>query len=75
MIATIASNVIARRVQVYVVGGLVDRSVKKQASLSRAAALGARCVRLPLQEYAPGVNNARLPLTLCAVLELSLIHI
>ena len=34
---------------VYVVGGLVDRSVRRHASLSRAAQLGVRAARLPLQ--------------------------
>jgi tRNA (guanine9-N1)-methyltransferase len=34
---------------VYVLGGLVDRSVRRGASLSRAARLGVRTARLPLQ--------------------------
>ena len=34
---------------VYVLGGLVDRSVRRGASLSRAAQLGVRTARLPLQ--------------------------
>jgi len=57
---------------VYVMGGLVDRSVRRGASLCRAAQLGVRAARLPLQEHAPSVHNGRLPLTLNAVLELLL---
>ena len=35
--------------KVYVVGGLVDRSVRRGASLQRAAELGVATARLPLQ--------------------------
>ena len=58
--------------KVYVVGGLVDSSVKKQQSLSKAVALGARVVRLPLAESGALVAYGRIPLTLTAVLELLL---
>ena len=37
----------------YVVGGLVDRSVINRATAERAETAGARCVRLPLREFAP----------------------
>jgi hypothetical protein len=50
--------------------GLVDISVQKRQTLSRACALGAASARLPLREFVPGVANARLPLTLPAVLEI-----
>jgi tRNA (guanine9-N1)-methyltransferase len=36
---------------VYVIGGLVDKSVKKNASLNRAKALGIKCCRLPIKQY------------------------
>ena len=39
--------------KVYVIGGLVDRSIAKNQSLNRATALGVQCVRLPLAEYYP----------------------
>eukprot|EP00908_Phaeocystis_cordata_P002694 Transcript_12938.p2 GENE.Transcript_12938~~Transcript_12938.p2 ORF type:complete len:163 (+),score=44.46 Transcript_12938:629-1117(+) len=59
--------------KVYVVGGLVDRSVRRGASLQRAAELGVATARLPLQEH-PGLRSkSRLPLTLNAVVEI-LIH-
>mgnify|MGYP003686173855 CR=1 FL=1 len=37
----------------YVVCGLVDRSVASGASLERGRMVGAKCMRLPLREYAP----------------------
>ena len=39
--------------KVYVIGGLVDRSIAKNQSLDRASSLGVQCVRLPLAEYYP----------------------
>ena len=39
--------------KVYVIGGLVDRSIAKNQSLNRAMALDIQCVRLPLAEYYP----------------------
>lgn len=39
--------------KVYVIGGLVDRSIAKNQSLNRANSMGVRCVRLPLAEYYP----------------------
>lgn len=38
--------------QVYVIGGLVDMSVQKATSLSRAQSLGIASARLPLNEFA-----------------------
>ena len=59
--------------KVYVIGGLVDRSTHKCASLSLAKRLGAASVRLPLQEYVPEVVSGRLPLNLVAVLQMLLV--
>ena len=39
--------------KVYVIGGIVDRSVKKAASLDWAKEHGLRTMRLPVQEYIP----------------------
>ena len=39
---------------VYVIGGLVDRSVQRGATLERAQAEGAQARRLPLPEFASG---------------------
>lgn len=40
--------------QVYVIGGLVDRTVQKGASLRLAQQCGARAVRLPIPEHLGG---------------------
>ena len=53
--------------RVYVIGGLVDRSVQKAASLARARGLGAATARLPLEAHS-AIVDAREPLTLDAVL-------
>ena len=58
----------------YVIGGLVDCSVKKKATLTKAGQIGARAMRLPLREYAPDLLNGRLPLTLPAVFDI-LLHV
>ncbi|EOD33937.1 hypothetical protein EMIHUDRAFT_111477 [Emiliania huxleyi CCMP1516] len=60
--------------KVYVIGGLVDVSVQKRSSLTRARELGATAVRLPLREHVADVANRRQPLTLPAVLEM-LLHV
>jgi tRNA (guanine9-N1)-methyltransferase len=39
---------------IYVIGGIVDRSVRKFQTLERAKALGIRTARFPIQEYIPG---------------------
>ena len=57
--------------RVYVIGGLVDRSVQKAASLARARGLGAATARLPLEAH-PAIVDAREPLTLDAVLTILL---
>lgn len=38
---------------VYVIGGLIDKSVQKNLALDRARNLGFRCVRLPVSEHVP----------------------
>ena len=38
---------------VYVIGGLIDRTIRKGASLQRAKDSGARAYRLPIREHAP----------------------
>merc|ERR1712118_51414 len=58
--------------EVYVIGGLVDRSTHKCASLSLAKRLGAACARLPLKEHVPEVVSSRLPLSLVAVIQILL---
>ena len=57
--------------RVYVIGGLVDRSVQKAASLARARGLGAATARLPLEAHS-AIVDAREPLTLDAVLTILL---
>ena len=57
--------------KVYVIGGLVDRSVQKAASLARARDLGAATARLPLEAHS-AIVDAREPLTLDAVLTILL---
>ena len=37
----------------YVIGGIVDRSVKKALTFNTAKELGITCQRLPIQEYIP----------------------
>lgn len=56
--------------KVYVIGGLVDRTVRKKQSLTRARLLGARTFRFPLAEYAPHAMHDRIPLTLNATLHI-----
>ena len=56
------------------IGGLVDCSVKKKATLTKAGQIGARAMRLPLREHAPDLLNGRLPLTLPAVFDI-LLHV
>ena len=51
---------------VYVVGGLIDRSVMKNHTLELAARVGVRAARLPIREYAP-VSNAHPILDVVAV--------
>ena len=59
--------------RVYVIGGFVDACIQRRASLQKAQELGARAVRLPLQEQAPaGVSNPRLPMSVNAVFEVLL---
>jgi hypothetical protein len=38
---------------VYVIGGIVDRSVRKELTLSRALEYSIPAMRLPIQEYLP----------------------
>jgi len=57
--------------KVYVIGGLVDTSVKIKTSLAKATELKVKAMRLPLAENA-AMANAREPLTLPAVLEILL---
>jgi hypothetical protein len=38
---------------VYIIGGIVDRSVRSQRSLSLSAEQGIQCLRLPIQEFIP----------------------
>ncbi|KAM9836369.1 tRNA methyltransferase 10 homolog B isoform 2-T2 [Aulostomus maculatus] len=45
--------------KVYVLGGLVDESVQKKLSLSRAAELSVRTARLPIDEYMRKRDNAK----------------
>ncbi|PWA28913.1 hypothetical protein CCH79_00012858, partial [Gambusia affinis] len=45
--------------KVYVLGGLVDESIQKKLSLSRAAELSVRTARLPVDEYMVKKNNAK----------------
>uniref|UniRef100_A0A3B5LR91 tRNA methyltransferase 10 homolog B n=1 Tax=Xiphophorus couchianus TaxID=32473 RepID=A0A3B5LR91_9TELE len=45
--------------KVYVLGGLVDESIQKKLSLSRAAELSVRTARLPVDEYMAKKNNAK----------------
>ncbi|XP_037118839.1 tRNA methyltransferase 10 homolog B isoform X2 [Syngnathus acus] len=42
---------------VYVLGGLVDESIQKTLSLSRAAELGVRVARLPIDEHMQKIAN------------------
>lgn len=41
----------------YVIGGIIDRTVKKAITLGEAERLGARAMRLPLQEHTPGLST------------------
>jgi tRNA (guanine9-N1)-methyltransferase len=52
---------------VYVVGGLVDGTVKKSTTLRRAQQLGVRTARLPIQEHAAALKHV---LTINGVIEL-----
>ncbi|XP_068443835.1 tRNA methyltransferase 10 homolog B [Clinocottus analis] len=45
--------------KVYVLGGLVDESVQKKLSLSRARELSVHTARLPIDEYMVKKNNAK----------------
>ncbi|XP_061664452.1 tRNA methyltransferase 10 homolog B isoform X2 [Syngnathoides biaculeatus] len=45
--------------KVYVLGGLVDESVQKTLSLSRAKELGVRAVRLPIDEHMKKMPNEK----------------
>ena len=45
--------------QVYVIGGLVDRTVQKGATLALAQRCGARAVRLPIVETLGGLPTGR----------------
>lgn len=42
---------------VYVVGGIVDRSVRKACTLNRASEENVKVMRLPIQEYMPGRSS------------------
>ncbi|XP_068506099.1 tRNA methyltransferase 10 homolog B isoform X5 [Syngnathus scovelli] len=44
---------------VYVLGGLVDESIQKTLSLSRAAELGVRVARLPIDEHMQKIANRK----------------
>ena len=44
--------------KLYVIGGIVDRTRKKNLSLRKAQALGIPCARLPLREHIPITPNA-----------------
>ncbi|KAM9833300.1 tRNA methyltransferase 10 homolog B [Syngnathus typhle] len=44
---------------VYVLGGLVDESIQKTLSLSRAAELGVRVARLPIDEHMEKIANRK----------------
>ena len=56
-----APNVLTelRPSEAYVIGGLVDRHKKRNASYDRARALGLRCARLPLVENLPAEMRGR----------------
>ncbi|XP_070710855.1 tRNA methyltransferase 10 homolog B [Pempheris klunzingeri] len=45
--------------KVYVLGGLVDESIQKKLSFSRAGELGVHTARLPIDEYMVKKNNAK----------------
>ncbi|KAM6908972.1 tRNA methyltransferase 10 homolog B [Xenentodon cancila] len=45
--------------KVYVLGGLVDESIQKKLSLSRARDLGVRTARLPIDEYMVKKSNVK----------------
>uniref|UniRef100_A0A3Q2QWX3 tRNA methyltransferase 10 homolog B n=1 Tax=Fundulus heteroclitus TaxID=8078 RepID=A0A3Q2QWX3_FUNHE len=45
--------------KVYVLGGLVDESIQKKLSLSRATELSVHTARLPIDEYMVKKNNAK----------------
>ncbi|XP_047437748.1 tRNA methyltransferase 10 homolog B [Mugil cephalus] len=45
--------------RVYVLGGLVDESIQKKLSFSRARELSVRTARLPIDEYMMKKNNAK----------------
>ena len=52
--------------RVLIIGGLIDRSVKKRATLERALASGAQARRLPIREHAPRSDlHPILTLTAC----------
>lgn len=57
-------NVLAS--EVYVVGGIVDRTLSKEMTLSAAEMGGVRAVRLPFDEYLPHVLPNDRVLTVCA---------
>jgi hypothetical protein len=58
---------------IYVIGGLVDTSVRSRVSLGKAATVvGARARRLPIAEHLPSATNPRLALTLTSVLQILL---
>ncbi|XP_035772463.1 tRNA methyltransferase 10 homolog B-like, partial [Neolamprologus brichardi] len=45
--------------KVYVLGGLVDESIQKKLSLSRAGELSVRTARLPIDEYMVKKDNVK----------------
>ena len=51
---------------VYVIGGIVDRTVRKGITKAAAEAGKARAVRLPFDEYLPEVSRRDRVLTVCA---------
>lgn len=45
--------------KVYILGGLVDESIKKKITFTRAKELGVRMVRLPIDEYMVKRSNPK----------------
>ena len=61
-----SGETLARQLPTFVLGGLIDRSVKKGHTLQRALASGAAARRLPIREFAPRSDlHPILTLTAC----------
>jgi len=60
--------------KVYIVGGIIDRSVISKLTLRRASEKGISCQRLPLKEHAPARNVHPILTPLAVISILSAVH-